>query len=223
MQALDNGEVFDLAPATGEPRLTEREAREYAKYCETIVNEMGSFLRVGLALKRIKEKKLYREKYKTFELCVRGLFDLAARRAQQIMQSAEVVEQLSAQTENAKNSSHFDFTLPKTESQAAALLQVPQQERAALWLKAVEQSEGKVTAKKISETIRQEGAATIKKQAEEGAKASRSAKGPHAPFEDAYFAFATEVSNAYMADWAKVSKKDVLSRLNTLIHYIEIH
>jgi len=222
----DGVELVAVSVITGEPILSDREAQEYKEDCETIINELGSFLRVGMALRRISEKRLYREKYKTFELCVRDLFELGKSRAYQLIDSVEVYNHLSTIVDkiDAKHSGQNKIVLPNNEGQVRALLQVPKEERPDIWLKTIEQTDGKITAKKITETIRAEGAAELARKCQNtptGKK--REAKKPCEAFDAAYKAFLDEVTSAYLDGWKHVAKQEVIGHLQTIIDYIEIH
>jgi len=227
--AENGGDI--LPPAEdGEAKLSERELEEFREDCETIINELGSFMRVGMALRRIKRKKLYREDYKTFEACVRALFDLSARRSRQLMQASEAMDLLGAEIkEKRKNFSAFETgALPKNEGQVLALLAAPKEKRADIWLKTLESADGKPTARKIKEIIHQEGVAKLKKQAEKVGqslkdKQNKSGKELHKPFEDALNAFMGQITDAYMDNWQQVPKQEVVRHLQSIIDYIKIH
>ena len=67
MPAHDNGSI-QLYRAS----LTTREQREFVRAERTIAKGLKSFLEVGMALKEIRDKRLYRQQYDTFEeYCIR--------------------------------------------------------------------------------------------------------------------------------------------------------
>jgi len=216
-----------IITATGEPPLSPLEEAEYEQDRETVINNLGTFVKVGLALKRIKEKRFYRAKYTTFEACVKDLFDLASRRAQQMMQAASVMALLESEMRpDAKDLSHYAGhpVLPKNEEQARALLRAPEEERAAIWQKTVEKYGDKVTAKCVTNVIRDEiGAGLEEKRQKAKREPSEEKKEPHKPFMDAFDEFWRQVNAAYMDDWKKVPKKDVVKRLELILDYIKNH
>ena len=87
------------------------EERTELEQCErTIAQGLQTFVDVGTALLTIRDKRLYREQYDTFEDYCQKQWRLARRRAYQLMDAAQVVQ-------NVKNFSH----LPERESHAAPL------------------------------------------------------------------------------------------------------
>ena len=77
------------------PALTTREQRELGRAERTIARGLKSFLAVGMALKEIRDKRLYRQHYDTFEeYCIRR-WDFSRIRAYQICAASEVVADLS--------------------------------------------------------------------------------------------------------------------------------
>ena len=217
----DDGEL--VSAKTGQPPLSDREIEEFKQDCETVINELGAFVRVGKALRRIKDKKLYRADFGTFEECVKELFDLAARRAQQLMQTSHVMDLLdSAISQNAKNFSHFG--LPKNEAQAAALLRAPEEKRPEVWCKTVEKYGEKVTARHIANVIREEGGAELEKKTQKAKrKISESKKEVPESFKTAFDAFWMEIRNAYLDDWKHVPKKEVVKHLEVVLEYVKNH
>lgn len=222
---MDGESEIRLPAANGALPLTESEQAEYQQDCETIVNELGSFIRVGKALRRIKAKKTYRVDFGTFEECVKVLFDLGERRSQQLMQTSQVMEQLDMQIQKAQNFAPFEMVLPKNEAQAAALLRAPEEKRAEVWQMAVAKAGGdKVTARHVANVIREEGAAGLGKVVEKQKRESRKDGNElHKPFAEAYAAFMEQVTQAYLDDWKKVSKDDVVKRLQVIIDYVNMH
>jgi hypothetical protein len=74
--------------------LTERRAFDRAE--RTIARGLKSFLEVGLALKEIRDKRLYRHEYDTFEeYCIRR-WELSRPRAYELCAASEVLADLSA-------------------------------------------------------------------------------------------------------------------------------
>jgi hypothetical protein len=88
--AHDNGSI-QLYQAS----LTTREQRELGRAERTIARGLNSFLEVGLALKAIRDQRLYCQQYDTFEeYCIRR-WDFSRIRAYQICAASEVVADLS--------------------------------------------------------------------------------------------------------------------------------
>jgi hypothetical protein len=110
--------------------LSTREQRELARAERIIVRGLRSFLEVGAALIKIRDKRLYRQQYETFEDYVWRRWELSRPRAYELCAASEVVEDLSAVADIR--------LLPENERQARPLtrLKEPSQWRRA-WQAAV--------------------------------------------------------------------------------------
>jgi hypothetical protein len=110
--------------------------------CESIIRkEQAAFVRVGRALARIRDGKLYRTKYQTFEEYCEGEWDMSDRYGRALRTAADVVFLLEQN----------EFTLlPATESQARPLSKLPREEWAPAWRDAIDTApNGKVTAQHV--------------------------------------------------------------------------
>jgi len=126
--AHDNGSI-QLYQAS----LTTREQRELGRAERTIARGLKSFLSVGLALKRIRDERLYRQRYDTFEAYVSERWELSRTRAYELCAASQVVADLSAIAD-------IRF-LPENEAQARPLsrLKLPDQRERA-WNVALERA-----------------------------------------------------------------------------------
>ena len=86
--------VIDI-PTGLRPVLTAREKRDLEKAERKIATGLRSFLEVGLALKEIRDKRLYRQQYDTFEQYCVERWDFSRIRAYQICAASDVVADLS--------------------------------------------------------------------------------------------------------------------------------
>ncbi len=115
------------------------EQQEFSEYEEIIEKGLQTFLDVGIALAKIRDRRYYREQYNSFEAYCFERWGLSRRRAYQVMDAAHVVK-------NVQNFSQSDIQLPATESHAATLARLPKPEdQAAVWSNFV-QSGDKLTA-----------------------------------------------------------------------------
>jgi hypothetical protein len=105
---------------------------------------MQTFLEVGAALAAVRDGRLYRADYGTFEAYCQERWGMTRRNANHLIGAVEVVETLGT-------------TVPKptSERQARALGKVPEAERAEVWQEAHERSGGKPTAKLIEQLARE--------------------------------------------------------------------
>ena len=83
-------------PAGLPPALTARERRDLEKAERKIAIGLKSFLEVGLALKEIRDNRLYRQNYRTFEEYVVARWEFSRPRAYELCAASEVMADLSA-------------------------------------------------------------------------------------------------------------------------------
>lgn len=122
------------------------EAAQLAEHEAVIERGIKTFYEVGLALADIRDRKLYRAEYGTFEEYAERRWQMSRRRAYQMIEAAGVVH----------NFSHSEIDAPATESQARELSRVPELERVAVWAETVERTRGKPTAAAVRETYEQQ-------------------------------------------------------------------
>src|SRR5689334_1251479 len=114
--------------------------------CEKVI-ERGRkvFLKVGEALEEIRDKRLLREKYSTFEKYCRKRWGFGVRHGQRLLAAKQVVDNLRP-----------IGRIPDNESQVRPLIGLPLETQREVWQEAVETApDGKVTAAHIQATIDQ--------------------------------------------------------------------
>ena len=84
----------DSPPAT-QGRLTPDDEADLHECEDTIERYLSASLNAGRALRRIRQRRLYRSAYDTFEAYVERRWSFGLRRAEQLMSSADVVDALS--------------------------------------------------------------------------------------------------------------------------------
>lgn len=123
--------------------LTILEESQLAKCERAIEKGLRSFVDVGNALLEIRESRLYRAEFETFEAYCATKWKLKRQRAYELMEATEITERLS----------EISDTKPK-ESHAAKLKPLPPEEQPAAWQEAVDTApEGKPTAKHVAEVV----------------------------------------------------------------------
>ncbi len=130
--------------------LTISEASLLAECEEVIERGMGVFIEVGTALMAVRDSRLYRTEFATFEEYCRERWQLEASHAYKMIDAARVVELISSPNGG-------EDLLPATERQArelAPLLDLPDELRD-VWQRAVERTEGKPTAAAIRQIVRE--------------------------------------------------------------------
>jgi hypothetical protein len=121
------------------------EKSELHQHEAVIEQGLKTFVDVGNALLAIRDKRLYRQEFGTFEEYCGERWGMERRHAYRLMDAASAVE----------NVSNWTQTLPATESQARPLTKLEPELQPVVWQKAVETApNGKVTAAHVEATAR---------------------------------------------------------------------
>ena len=108
--------------------------------CESVIRRgLKSFVEVGRSLMTIRDKRLYRPAYSSFEAYCRNKWDLSRPYAYKLIAGSRVVDELSAEDEIA--------ILPENANQVRKLSPLSKDERITAWKKVIEES------KRIGEPI----------------------------------------------------------------------
>ena len=112
--------------------------------CEIVIKQgLQTFIEVGQALMTIKEKRLYRIGYKTFEdYCVEK-WSISRPRAFQLIEAANVISGLSTIVD----------ILPKTESQVRPLTSLEPEIQKQVWSEVVKTHGDNITAAKVQTVV----------------------------------------------------------------------
>jgi hypothetical protein len=137
--------------------LTDSERDRYIELNAMIAQGMDAFVEVGLAILEVRDSKLYREEFATFEDYCKVRWSFTARRATQLVSSVQVVKGLAQEGVT---------DLPRTDAQAMPLVSVPKGKRAEVWQEA-------------QETAKKEGRKSPRRQ--DVAKAASKVTGKPAP------------------------------------------
>jgi len=130
-------------PAALQPILTVSE-RAALLECEAIIRQgRAVFVHVGHALSRIRESRLYREKYSTFEEYCLVEWEISDRYSRNLRSATDVVDVLAEKK--------FPV-LPASESQARPLTKLPREEWSGAW-EEVTHDGARVTASRVAEVV----------------------------------------------------------------------
>ena len=112
--------------------------------CEVVIKQgLQTFIEVGQALMTIKEKRLYRISFKTFEdYCVER-WSISRPRAFQLIEAANVISGLSTIVD----------ILPKTESQVRPLTSLEPEIQKEVWTEVVKTHGDNITAAKVQTVV----------------------------------------------------------------------
>lgn len=124
--------------------LSAAEADLLASAEKVIDRGLTTFIEVGDALATVRDNRLYRTTFPTFEAYCQQRWGFSDSRARQLIGAAQTVTNVTA----------LGLPAPATESQARALNAVPADERADVWADTLERTAGKPTAAAVAETIK---------------------------------------------------------------------
>jgi hypothetical protein len=135
--------VTDIAPMS--ESLSPAEVKTLAHYEEIVEQGREVFIQVGQALLAIRDQRLYRESYSTFEDYLRQRWDLSRSYAHRMIDAAVVVQNLLP----------IGNIVPVNEAQARPLTTLSPEQQAEVWNEAVKTAPaGKVTAKHVQTTVK---------------------------------------------------------------------
>lgn len=117
--------------------------------CEVVIKQgLNTFIEVGEALFLIRDKRLYRREFKTFEDYCQQKWHLGKRYVNQLIQASEVISNLGAMAP----------TLPESERQVRPLVGLEKDVQIAVWNDVVHESivdNKKITAKMVEQKAEQ--------------------------------------------------------------------
>lgn len=124
--------------------ITIQESARLVELEDVIERGLSNFIKVGEALVEIRDKRLYRVEYRTFEEYCREEWQMTQQYATQLCRSSQVAAMLESETKVS----------PTKEAHARPLtkLETPAEQREA-WTEAVEQSGGKPAAKDVEAAV----------------------------------------------------------------------
>ena len=126
------------------PGLTMIEQSELVQHEAVIERGLQTFVDVGLALLAIRDRKLYRQEFGTFEGYCRERWSITPRHGRRLIGAAEVVTNLGP----------MGPKLPSNERQARPLLHLDPVQQQGAWQQVVDTApDGKVTAKYVQEVV----------------------------------------------------------------------
>lgn len=140
--------------------LSTSEAVRLAELETVIERGLQTFIEVGSALMEIRNSRLYRQSHTTFEEYCQERWDLRRSRTYQLMDAAEVVENLKSST--IVELSSGPTPLPLNEAQARPLARLGVDMQRQVWQKAIETApQGRITARHIETVVREFEAAQV--------------------------------------------------------------
>ncbi|MDE2104573.1 MAG: hypothetical protein KGL39_45480 [Patescibacteria group bacterium] len=181
MDSVDRKKVHELVLVKRTPAeraaslLSVREAEDLVECEKAVQRGLEASREARARLLEIRDRRLYRQSFATFEDYMEGRWNYSARQGHRLCDWAIVETNLL--TEGNKNG-HNQVELPAVESQARPLAKLPAAEQGEAWHEAVESAPaGKVTAKHVE-------AAVEKRLPESPRKGAEDTKEPREPWRD---------------------------------------
>ena len=130
--------------------------QETLKKLERVIKRgVSTFLEVGSALLRIRNERLYRAKYDTFDDYCRKKWGFQSSRARQLIGAAQVIENVKSVTSGNTSTGGKEVTLPESERQTRELAGLSPEQQKDAWDRAVKTApKGKVTGKHLKNARR---------------------------------------------------------------------
>jgi phage N-6-adenine-methyltransferase len=125
--------------------LTENEVSEFFRHEKIIEQGFNTFMEVGTSLLEIRDSRLYRGSYGTFEDYCRTRWGMSKTHANRMIEAAKVAENLTP-----------IGVIPATESQARPLVSLPPQQQQEEWTEATQKAESEsrpVTARDVTDAV----------------------------------------------------------------------
>lgn len=155
-------------------KLSAPERKAWKQHLRTIQRGWDTFVEVGQALKEIRENRLYREEFPTWEAFCRQIVGSSKTQANRQIQASALVIEMREMTPNGVKSDP-DLPLPANEAQARVLAPIKGAEkRWEVWEAAVRQSDGnQVSAEMIQEIAVEKGVIEKPERRKQPAKSSK--------------------------------------------------
>jgi DNA modification methylase len=120
--------------------LIKEEKELLQKHETTIKKGLNTFVEVGQALLEIRDKKLYRIEYKTFEEYCQEKWQISRRRSYELINASIAIENV-----------RLGAQMPKNEKEVRPLTRLEPEVQNAVWQETVEKHGDNITAKKVQE------------------------------------------------------------------------
>ena len=215
---------MELVGITTPPEpLSVREKKLMVELESTIEQNLKGFKMVGYALTVIRDQRLYRVDYDTFEEYCRDTWDLGRSRAYQLMDSSSVVDNLSTIVDKTDANS-FEI-LPVTESQARPLASLSPEQQIAVWQMVVDiakETGCRVTADLVQRCV---NSVHHKRLAESLNKARPNGTRPEKVIPEEVQTIVTSLLSVIQREadnnWRQVGKKELATALREILQALE--
>ncbi len=202
-------------------RLPVHEKKRLEQLEGVIQRNLKGFFAVGMALREIQEKALYRETHRRFEDYVRDNFNVTRMTAHRQIKAAKVVENVT----NWLQSGNDDIVIcqdkiaeiPLNESQVRPLANLKPEDQVKVWQTAVKTApNGKVTAKHVQRTIFDVIDNNVPKKLSKIRKETKKEEKIDPRFKEAFEELILRIEEAKAAKYKTTSRDAVIRHLDAL-------
>ena len=204
--------------------LTEAEKDRLKELEQTIKDNFLGFVAVGNALTEIRDNRLYRnENGRTFEGYCTEFWDICSRRAYQLIDAANAVENVNNCSQNDAQLS--EIIIPQNEAQARELAKLPPEEQPVVWKRVIKKVEDghPLTARLTKSEVKNHQGDKLHRQVKKSKsviKAAAKNRQSDAFFE-AWEGLWQQIEIEQQKNWRDTSRKVVLNNLVTLMEILE--
>ena len=194
--------------------ITQEDIQRLSELEEVVEQNLSAFAIVGMALKTIRDDRLYRKTHDTFEKYVRDRFDIARRTAYQHIEAALIFD-------NVRKCAQIG-TLPSRESHVLPLSQLKEDRRVEVWEKIVDTApEGKVTKSHVAKVVANILGEKIRDRAKTELGKTRESKSLPDHLRNLMWQLIEQVRDARLKHISKPARNELRARLQGLLNLLE--
>jgi hypothetical protein len=172
------------------------------------------FFKVGMALARIRDSRLYRQTHATFQEYCRDRFDLAARTAYQYITASDTMNRIKECAQIAH--------IPANESQVRPLTRLEPDTQVQAWLTVVETApEGRITARHVKGVVSHLLGEQIRSKANQQQQAARSSAVLPEEIKEAVWLLIEQVREARLNNLSKPVRNDLKKRIEGILNLLD--
>jgi hypothetical protein len=207
---------MNIVPSNGNlGTLTPEESAILADLELCITDNFRVFFRVGSALTKIRDRKLYRQTHGTFEEYCRERFDIAARTAYQYIEASETVQHISECAQIA-------HILPANESQVRPLTRLDQGAQLIAWETAITTCpDGKITARHVASVVSTMLGEQIQHKASREQQKTKASTVLPESIKEALWSLIEQVRDARLKALSKETRADLKARIQGILNLLE--
>jgi len=201
--------------------LSRNEQRRLAELEAVVDTNLKGYINVGMALAEIRDSRLYRFEYKTFDEYMIQVWDVKAKRAYQLIKSAEAAKNLEMiQLEEENQMSTMVDILPTSERQIRPLVPFSKEEQIEIWKRVLDTSSTeniRITSDLVEKCVREYKQTPIKEEIKRLKARGHNGQKISAEMDEAFRQFVSVIETEINNGWRNTSKKMLIENLRALL------